>query len=145
MFHEKKCKIDFQDGGHGAHIRFPIETISDRKDFSYFCIYKSPQYFPLCLESIALSDKKTYFEINFQDGGYIGFPIGTILNSFDLQSGSILPVKLESVGLLIQEKKRKIDFQDGGHGSHVGFPIRTILAISYLHVVLILPTNFRKR
>ena len=33
---------------------------------------------------------------------------------------------MESIGFLVQEKKRKLDFQDGGH---LGFPIRTILAI----------------
>ena len=36
---------------------------------------------------------------------------------------------LEAIGLSVQEKKRKIDFQDGSHGSHLGFPIGTILAI----------------
>ena len=35
----------------------------------------------------------------------------------------------ESIGLSVQEKKRKIDFQDGDHGGHLGYPIRTILAI----------------
>ena len=36
---------------------------------------------------------------------------------------------LDSIGLSVQEKKQKIDFQDGCHGSHLGFPIGTILAI----------------
>ena len=43
----------------------------------------------------------------------------------------------------VQEKKRKIDFQDGGHGGHLGFPIRTILAIFDLQVTLMLPTKFQ--
>ena len=43
----------------------------------------------------------------------------------------------------MQEKKRKIDFQDGGHGGHLGFPIRTILAIFDLQFTLMLPTKFR--
>ena len=49
---------------------------------------------------------------------------------------------LESIGLLVQEKKQKIDFQDGCHGSHLGFPIRTILAIFDLQVTPMLPTMF---
>ena len=32
-----------------------------------------------------------------------------------------------SSGLSVQEKKLKIDFKHGGHGSHLGFPIGTIL------------------
>ena len=46
-------------------------------------------------------------------------------------------------GLLVQEKKQKIDFQDGGHGSHLGFPIGTSLAIFYLQVTPMLPTKYR--
>ena len=45
-----------------------------------------------------------------------------------------------STGLSVQEKKRKIDFQDCGH---LGFSIRTILAILDLQVTLMLPTKFR--
>ena len=40
-------------------------------------------------------------------------------------------------------KKLKIDFQDGPYGSHLRFPIRTILAISDLQVALTLPTKFQ--
>ena len=49
---------------------------------------------------------------------------------------------LESIGLSIQEKKQKIDFQDGCHGSHLGFPIGTILAIFDLQVTQMLPSKF---
>ena len=45
--------------------------------------------------------------------------------------------------LSVQEKNRKIDFQDGRHGDHLGFPIRTILAIFDLQVTSILYTMFR--
>ena len=44
----------------------------------------------------------------------------------------ILPT--ESIGLSVQEKTRKIDVYDGVHGGHLGFAIRTILAIFYLQV-----------
>ena len=50
------------------------------------------------------------------------------------------PTKFESIGLSVQEKKLNIDFQDGGH---LGFLIRTILAIFDLQVTLMLPTKFR--
>ena len=50
---------------------------------------------------------------------------------------------LESIGLSVQEKKLNIDFQDGGHGGHLGFLIRTILATFDLQVNLMLPTKFR--
>ena len=58
----------------------------------------------------------------------------------DFQDGRrcFLP-SLESIGLLVEEKKRKIDFQDGGYGGHLGFPIRTILAIFDLQVTPMLP------
>ena len=48
----------------------------------------------------------------------------------------------KSISLSVQEKKRKIDFQDGHHCSHLGFLIRTILAID-LQVTLTLPIKFR--
>ena len=49
---------------------------------------------------------------------------------------------MESIGLSVQEKKQKIDFQDGRHGSHLGFPIGTILAIFDLQVTPMLPSKF---
>ena len=45
----------------------------------------------------------------------------------------------ESTGLSVQ-KKFNIDFQDG---SHLGFPVRMILAIFDLQVTLILQMKFR--
>ena len=55
--------------------------------------------------------------------------------------------QVSSVGLSVPKKKWKKDFQDGGHGSHLGFPIGTILAIFYLQVTPMLPTKiqFRRR
>ena len=46
------------------------------------------------------------------------------------------------VDLLIQEEKRKIDIQDGRHSGHLGFPVRTILAIFDLQVTPMLSTKF---
>ena len=50
---------------------------------------------------------------------------------------------LESIGFSAQEIRWKIDFQDGGHGSHLGFPIGTILAMFDLQVTPMLRTKFR--
>ena len=83
---------------------------------------------------------------DFQDGhhgGHLGFPIGTILATFDLQVTLMLPTEFEVHCLSAQEKKRKIDFQDGGHGGHLGFPIGTILATFNLQVTPMLSTKFR--
>ena len=62
---------------------------------------------------------------------------------FDLQVTQCLLPSLESIALSVQEKKLNIDFQDSGHGGHLGFRIRTILAIFDLQVTLMLPTKFR--
>ena len=51
----------------------------------------------------------------------------------------ILP-SFKPVGLSVQEKKRKIDFQNG---SHLGFPLGTILAIFDLQVIPMLPPKFQ--
>ena len=61
----------------------------------------------------------------------------------DYKSSQCLLPSLESIGLSVQEKKLNIDFQDGGHGGHLGFLIRTILAIFDLQVNLMLPTKFQ--
>ena len=50
--------------------------------------------------------------------------------------------QLDLFSLSVQEK-RKIYFQDGRHGDHLGFPIRTILAIFDVQVTLMLPTKFQ--
>ena len=56
-------------------------------------------------------------------------------------SPQCLLASLESIGLLVQEKKLNIDFQDRGHGGHLGFRIRMILAIFDLQVTQMLPTK----
>ena len=72
-------------------------------------LYRSPDKF----ESIGLSVLEKKFNIEFQDGCHLGFPIRMILATFDLRVISILPMKFESIVLLVQEKKFKIDFQRG--------------------------------
>ena len=48
----------------------------------------------------------------------------------------------KSIGLSVKETL-KIDIKDGGHGSHLGFPIRTVLATFDVQVTLMLPTKFQ--
>ena len=70
--------------------------ISDRHDFSYFFIYRSPQCFLASLESIGLSVQEKKQKIDFQDGchgGHLGLPISMILVIFDLQVTPMLPSK----------------------------------------------------
>ena len=45
------------------------------------------------LESIGLSVQEKKRKIDFQDGGHLEFPIGTILAIFDLQVTLMLPTK----------------------------------------------------
>ena len=95
------------------------------------------------MESTGLSVQEKKRKIDFQDGGHLGFPIGTILAIFDLQVTLMLPSNFVSIGLSVQEKKRKIDFQDGRYGGHLGFPIITILTIFDLQVTPMLPTKYQ--
>ena len=65
---------------------------SDRHDFSYFWS-TSPWCFLASLESIGLSVQEKKQKIDFQDGGHLGFLIGTIVATFDLQVTLMLPSK----------------------------------------------------
>ena len=87
---EKRRKIDFQDGGHGGHLGFPIGTILAIFDL------QDTRCFLASLESIGLSVQEKKRKIDFQDGGHgshLGFLIGTILAIFDLQVNLMLPSK----------------------------------------------------
>ena len=97
------------------------------------------------MESIDLSVQEKKQKIDFQDGhhgGHLGFAIGTILATFDLQVTLMLPSKFGVNWPFGSGEEAKIDFQDGGHGGHHGFPIGTILAIFDLQVTLMLPSKF---
>ena len=62
-------------------------------------------------------------------GGHLGFPIGTILTSFDLQVNPMLPTISSQLAFW--------------YGGHLGFLIGPIWAIFDLQVSLMLPTKFR--
>ena len=61
--------------------------------FSLFLIYKSPRCFLASLQAIGLLVQEKKRKIDFQDGGHLGFPIGTTLAVFDLQVTPMLPSK----------------------------------------------------
>ena len=133
----EEAKIDFQDGGHGGHLGFPIGSILAIFDL---------QCFLASLVSIGLSVQEKKRKIDFQDGGpggHLGFPIGKILAIFDLQVTPMLPSKFGVNWPIVQEKKRKIDVQDDDHGGHLGFSIGTILAFFDLQVTPMLPSKYR--
>ena len=85
------------------------------------------------------------FKIDFQAGyrvGQLGFPIGTILATFDLyKSSRYFLSKFGTTGFSVQEKN--IDFQDSSHGGIFGFSIGTTLAIFDLQVNPILPIKYQ--
>ena len=85
---EKKRKIDFQDGGHGGHLGFPIGTILAIFDLQVTLML--PSKFGVNRPFGSGEEAK----IDFQDdghGGRLGFPIGTILAIFDLQVTLMVP------------------------------------------------------
>ena len=90
------------------------------------------------MESIGLSAQEKKRKIDFQDGdhdGHLGFPIGMILATFDLQVTPMFPTKFRvnwHFGLGEEAK----------NGGHLGFRIGKILAIFDLHVTPMLPSKF---
>ena len=91
MVQEKKRKIEFQDGGHGAHPGFTIGMILPIFDLQV--IPMLPSKFGVNWPFGSGEEAK---KIDFEDGGHgghLGFPIGTILAIFDLQITLMLPSK----------------------------------------------------
>ena len=141
LVQKKKGKTDFQDGGHGGHLGFLIETIVATFDLQVTLML--PTKFQVSWPFSSGEDAK----IDFKDccyGGHFGFLNGTVLAFFfTYKSPRCFPPSFLSIGLSVQEKKQKIDFQESGHGGHLGFPMGTILAIFDLQVTPMLPTKFQ--
>ena len=81
-------KIDFQDGGHGSHLGFPIGMILAIFDLQITPML--PSNFGVNWHFGSGEEAKK----DFQDGGnsgHLGFPISTILAIFDLQVTPMLP------------------------------------------------------
>ena len=97
------------------------------------------------MESIGLSAQEKKRKIDFQDGdhgGHLGFLIGTILATFDLQVTPMLPTRFQvnwHLGLGEQAKNR---FSRRLKWRPSGFTIGTILAIFDLHVTHMLSSKF---
>ena len=90
LVHEKKYKIDYQDGGHNDILDFFI-----RRTLAIFDLQVSPNFLQR-FESIRLSVQENKRKIDFQAGDYggnLGFLIGTILATFKLQNAQIYPSK----------------------------------------------------
>ena len=125
---EKKRKIDFHDGHHGGHLGFPIGMLLAIFDQLAFGVRRKSQKY---IFKMAAPWRPSWI-YDRHDFSYLIY-----------KSSRCFLASLESTGLSVQEKKRKIDFQDGHHGSHLGFPIRTILSIFDLQVTPMLPTKFQ--
>ena len=123
------------------HFEFPIGTIL--AIFYLHVISMLPVTFQVNWPFSLGEEQKQ----DFQSEGHLGFLIQMILAIFFIEKSPhcFLP-SFKSIDLSVQEQKRKIDFQDSSHGSqggHLGFPIRTILAILNLQVTPMLPTIFQ--
>ena len=65
------------------------------EQFQVFLIYKSPRCFLPNFKSTGLLVHEKKEKIDFQDGRYLGFLIGTILVIFDPEFTLILPTKFQ--------------------------------------------------
>ena len=72
------------DNGH------KVVTIKNKR--AKMALYRSPDY-QTSFEPIGLLVQEK-FNIDFQDGSHLGFPIRLILATFDLQVIPILPMKI---------------------------------------------------
>ena len=104
-----------------SHLRFPIRMILATVDLQVTSIL------PWNFESIALSVQEEKFTTDFQDGRHgCNFLSQRFELFFIYKSPRCFLPSFESIGFSVQKKNGKTDFQDG---HHLGFPIRTILAI----------------
>ena len=108
-------QINFQDGNCGRHLVFPIRMILAIFDLQV---------------TLMLSTK---FRVNWHFSS--GEEAQSWISSWNNSSYFLSTSKPDaSYQVSSQEKTRKIDFQNGGHGRHLGFLIRKILAIFDLQV-----------
>ena len=80
--------------------------MSNRNDFTFFLIYKSPWCFLPSFKSTSLSVQEKKWKIDFQDGhhlGHLAFPVGIILAIFDLQVTLMTPTKFQINWLILLE------------------------------------------
>ena len=112
LVHEKKRKIDFQDG---RHLGYPTGMILAILDLQVTPML--PTKFQVNWPFGSGEEAKNRFSrwwpswINFRSEHFYPF--------FIYRTPQCFLLSLKSIGLSVQEKKRKIDFQDG---RHLGFP-----------------------
>ena len=129
-------KIDFQDCGHGGHLGFPIGM-----SLVFFSTNHRDGSCQI-LSQLSVQEKKR--KIDFQEGGHLWIPIGSIFGYFWSISHPDTFYQVSSqLTFRFTRRSEKKDFQDGSHGAHFGFPIRTIFTIFDLYVTLMLPTVFK--
>ena len=86
-------KTDFQDGGCGGHLGFPIDMVLAHFGPRLSCCYRA---------SFGSNRPKIWEEIlkiDFQDGdcgGHLGFPIGSVLSILCLLGIQMLLIKFNS-------------------------------------------------
>ena len=134
----EEVKNRFSRWPHSDHLGFPIGTI-------LLFFYLQVTLMLPTKKSTGLSVQEKKWKIDFQDGSHGVYRISdrNYFSYFWPKSHPDTSYHVSSFSLSVQEKKWKIDFQDGRHCRHLGFLIRTILAIFDLQVTQMLPTKFR--
>ena len=90
---EKKSKIDFQNGGHGGHLGFPIGPI-----LAIFDLQVTPMI-PTTFQVNWPFGSGEEAKIDFQHshGIHLGFQIIKILAIFNLQVTPMFPIKFQVI------------------------------------------------
>ena len=130
---KKKRKVD------GFYLGFPIRTF-----FNLFLIDKSPQSFLLRFESTGLSVQKMRKIDILLDACHLGFPIGTILPTFNLPVTPMLPARFRVNLPFASGEEAKNRFSRWSTWWPSWMSNRTILAFFNLQVTPMLPTKFIK-
>ena len=110
----------------------PKSVVSKQQEST--CGPVSLTYYQTILESIGISVQEKKINTDFQDGshgGHLGFPIRTILVTFDLEVTSILPTKFHVNRSFGSGEKFTIDSQHGGYADHRRVPSLTVLDSRY--------------
>ena len=119
--------------------------ILDLNDFSYFLSTSHPDASYQVSSQLALPLRRRSRRQIFKMATTVAI-LDFRLELFELfliyKSPQCFLPSFKSIGFLFQAKNRKIDFQDSSHGSHLGFPTGTILAVfDLVQVTLMLSTK----
>ena len=127
---EKKRKIDFQDGGHGGHLWFPIGTILAIFFYLQVTLMLPTKFLVNWL--LCLGEAKNRFSrwppwrpSWISDRHDFSYFWSTSHPNASYQVSSQMAFRF-------RRRREKLIFQDGCYDGHLGFPNGTILAIFYL-------------